>query len=163
MKRLTSGVLAVGFLMAAAAVSAAESLQVRDAWIREAPANAKALGAFATIHNPSATSRTLVAARSAAAEKLELHKTIMEGELAKMVAQDAVEVPANGEVKLQPGGLHIMLIGPKHALKAGDKVEITLEFNDGVTMPVNFEVRRADGMMMKNMSSGGMDHSMHHH
>jgi hypothetical protein len=156
MKGMTSGFFAAVMLMAATAASAAGSLQVRDAWIREAPANAKALGAFATIHNSSATARTLVAVRSAAAEKLELHKTVMEGELARMVPQDAIEVPANSETKLQPGGLHIMLIGPKQALKAGDKVEIVLQFKDGVTMPVTFEVRRADGMM--NMNHGAMHH-----
>jgi copper(I)-binding protein len=131
-----------------AGVASAADFMVMDPWIREAPPNAMALGAFATLQNASDRARTLVAVRSAAANKAELHKTIMEGSVAKMVAQEAIEIAAGSEVKLQPGGLHIMLIGPKQALKAGDKVEVVLEFDDGVSIPVSFQVRKGAGMAM---------------
>ncbi len=153
MKTIQSLLLTGMFLWAG--VASAAGFMVTDAWVREAPPNAMALGAFATLHNGSDKARTLVAARSAVANKVELHKTIMEGDLAKMVQQERVEIAAGGEVKLQPGGLHIMLIGPKQALKAGDKVEVVLEFADGVTLPVSFEVRKGQGMAMNH---GHMSH-----
>lgn len=153
MKTIKSLLLAGMFLWAG--VASAAGFMVKDAWVREAPPNAMALGAFAIMHNGSDKARTLVAARSAVANKVELHKTIMEGDLAKMVQQERVEIAAGGEVKLQPGGLHIMLIGPKQALKAGDKVEVVLEFADGVTLPVSFEVRKGQGMAMNH---GHMSH-----
>ena len=136
-------------------IAAAADLSVRDSWIREAPPNASALGAFMVVRNGADKPRVIVGARSAAADKLELHHTAMRDGMAAMVRQDAIEVPAKGEVNFAPGGLHIMLIGPKQALKAGDKVEITLEFKDGLTMPVTFAVRRDDGM--------AMDHGAMHH
>jgi copper(I)-binding protein len=165
MKQLVNAGLAAGLFLMAGTVLAAESLSVKDAWIREAPANANALGAFGAIENHTANARVLVAAQSAAAQKVQLHKSLMENGIHKMVPVDAIEVPANGEVKLQPGGLHIMLINPVKPVKAGDKVEITLEFKDGTKMPVKFEVRRADGMNMdmSGHNMGAMDHgSMHH-
>jgi copper(I)-binding protein len=152
-KTIKSLLLASMFLWAG--IASAAGFVVKDAWVREAPPNAMALGAFATLHNGSDKARTLVAAHSAVANKVELHKTIMEGDLAKMVQQERVEIAAGGEVKLQPGGLHIMLIGPKQALKAGDKVEVVLEFADGVTLPVSFEVRKGQGMAMHH---GHMSH-----
>jgi copper(I)-binding protein len=162
-------VFAVGFLfclnLLSATAIAAESLRVQDPWIREAPPNAMALGAFMTVTNSSDKARVMVKVSSAVAEKVELHRTVMEDGVAKMIAQAAIEVPAKGEVKLAPGGLHIMLINPKQALKAGDKVEITLEFKDGARIPVTFEVRRGDMPMKMDMNMEG-GHSMdsgHHH
>jgi copper(I)-binding protein len=152
-KTIKSLLLASMFLWAG--IASAAGFMVKDAWVREAPPNAMALGAFATLHNGSDKARTLVAARSAVANKVELHKTIMEDNLAKMVPQEKVEIAAGSEVMLQPGGLHIMLIGPKQALKAGDKVEVVLEFADGVTLPVSFEVRKGQGMAMHH---GHMSH-----
>ncbi|MFA5531920.1 MAG: copper chaperone PCu(A)C [Thiohalomonadaceae bacterium] len=144
----------LGAALFASAASAAEFM-VKDPWIRESPPNALALGAFATLHNGTDQARTVVAARSAVASKVELHQTVMEDSLAKMVPQEKIEIAPGGEVKLQPGGLHIMLIGPKIALRAGDRVEVVLEFEDGATLPVNFEVRKGQGMAMDH---GHMSH-----
>lgn len=151
-----SKALFLGVALFAGAVSAADFM-VMDPWIREAPPNAKALGAFAILHNGSDRVRTLVAARSNAADKVELHATVMEHHVAKMVAQEKIEIAAGSEVKMQPGGLHIMLIGPKQVLKAGDRVEVVLEFDDGATLPVMFEVRKGEGMAMGH-DHGHMSH-----
>ncbi|MGE0080405.1 MAG: copper chaperone PCu(A)C [Thiohalomonadaceae bacterium] len=151
-----SKALFLGIALFAGAASAADFM-VKDPWIREAPPNAMALGAFATLHNGSDKARTLVAARSAVADKVELHKTIVEDNVAKMVQQEKIEIAAGSEVKMQPGGLHIMLIGPRQALKAGDKVEVVLEFDDGATLPVAFEMRKGEGMAMGH-DHGHMSH-----
>ena len=83
----------------------------------------------------------------------------MEGGMAKMVHQQMIEIPANGSLTFEPNGYHLMLMKPKQQLKAGDKVDITLEFKNGDTMVVTHEVR-AD---MGGMDHSGMDHgSMHH-
>ncbi len=41
---------------------------------------------------------------------------------------EAIDVPANGQVELKPGGYHIMLIGLKQDMKVGDKIKLTLTF-----------------------------------
>jgi hypothetical protein len=48
----------------------------------------------------------------------------------RMRPVDAVEVPAGGEAVLEPGGLHVMLIGLKAPLEEGDSFALRLVFED---------------------------------
>ena len=48
-------------------------------------------------------------AGSAAAEVVEMHRTIIEDDVARMEAMDELIIPAGATVELQPGGAHIML------------------------------------------------------
>jgi copper(I)-binding protein len=52
-------------------------------------------------------------------------------------------LPAGGGVRFEPGGLHLMLMQPKSALKVGDSVHFLLRFADGsaldVVAPVSVE------------------------
>jgi copper(I)-binding protein len=134
---------------------AAEHMMAENAWIREAPPGAKALAGYMTLMNHSATPRTLVGASSPAFGTVMLHRTIMEEGMAKMVHQEAITIPAKGSVTFQPNDYHLMLMKPKQALKAGDLVDITLDFKNGETMTVTHEVRAGMG----GMDHGGMDHS----
>ena len=53
----------------------------------------------------------------------------------------AIEVPAGGEVALEPGGLHLMLMELAKPLETGDKFSVTLELADGEELAVDVEVR----------------------
>jgi len=57
-----------------------------------------------------------------------------------MLEQDSLTVPAGGRLILEPGGTHLMLIRPV-ALRAGDRVQITLELDDGEKLVVEVVVR----------------------
>jgi copper(I)-binding protein len=50
----------------------------------------------------------------------------MEGGVMKMGAVPSLELPAGQAVELKPGGYHVMLMGLKQQLKAGDSVPLTL-------------------------------------
>jgi periplasmic copper chaperone A len=54
----------------------------------------------------------------------------------KMRAIEAVDVPAHGEAVLEPGGLHIMLIGLKAPLEEGKSFALTLEFENAGELEV---------------------------
>jgi copper(I)-binding protein len=41
------------------------------------------------------------------ASSVELHNSILEGDVMRMRQLDAIEVPGNKAVMLQPGGMHI--------------------------------------------------------
>ena len=56
-----------------------------------------------------------------------------------------VPVPANGRARLEPGGLHIMLMKLKRPLAVGDKVPATLVFRDAGRVPIEFLVQRGVG------------------
>lgn len=53
----------------------------------------------------------------------------------------SVEVPAGGQAKFEPGGLHVMLIGLQQDLEAGDHFEISLQFKESGTIAVEVSVR----------------------
>jgi copper(I)-binding protein len=67
--------------------------------------------------------------------------TKMESGVMKMQAQDSIALPANGQAKLEPGGLHIMLINLRRDLKAGDKFPVTLRFQHAREMTLQVQVK----------------------
>ncbi len=119
---------------------------IEDAWIPEAPPVVKVLAGFMKIGNPTDQTQVLLGAESLAFEKIEMHRTVMEEGMAKMIQQKEIEIPAEGEVEFAPGGLHLMLINPNKPLKAREKITITLRFEGGKSIPVSFAVRPMEGM-----------------
>lgn len=113
----------------AAAVSAQTS--VKDGWVRSTVEPQKATGAFMQITSPQGGK--LVGAQSPVAGVTEVHEMAMEGNVMKMRAVSALELPAGKAVELKPGGYHVMLMDLKQALKAGETVPLTLtvEGKDG--------------------------------
>lgn len=55
----------------------------------------------------------------------------------------SIEVPAGGEVVLEPGGYHVMLIGLSAPLVVGESFPLALEFEKAGTITVTAEVRAA--------------------
>ncbi len=148
-------VVLMGFY-ASLAGAAGMGAMVENPWVREAPPTAAALGAFMMLHNHSTQPLVLVGAECAAAGEVQLHRTVMEGGMARMVRQGSIEVPSHGQLEFKPGDFHLMLMKPKRVLKAGEKVDITLKFKDGSSLPVTFEVR---GGMGTPMDHGKMHHN----
>jgi periplasmic copper chaperone A len=113
--------------------TAAASAQttVQDAWARGTVATQKASGAFMQI--TSAAGGRLVAASSPLAGIVEVHEMLMDGNVMKMRAVPALELPAGKMVELRPGGYHVMLMDLKQQLKPGETVPLTLtiEGKDG--------------------------------
>jgi copper(I)-binding protein len=68
----------------------------------------------------------------------------MQDDVAKMWLVDAVDVPAGGTVALAPHGAHIMLVGLKAPLKAGQTFPLTLTFEKSGTVTVEVTVEPMD-------------------
>jgi hypothetical protein len=100
------------------------------------------------IHNTSDVAIDLIGGSTEAFKTVELHQTVFEGEMAKMVKQDKITIPAQGMTELKPGDYHIMLIDRQTELKVGDSVELTLQFSDETSQTLNIEVKQADMPMM---------------
>ncbi len=113
-----------GLFVPIALAQQAGTISVSQPWTRAAGANATGAG-FMTIRNAGAGDR-LVAARSAAARTVELHTHIRDGDVMRMRPVAAIELPAGQTVTLEPGGLHLMLIGLVAALRPGERVPVTL-------------------------------------
>jgi copper(I)-binding protein len=97
---------------------------------------------FMTLVNKGKEANRLTAAQTDVAEVVEIHETQMEGDVMKMqLLPDGLEIPAEGEVVLKPGGYHLMLIGLKQDLNVGDRLTVLLEFEKGDSITVDAEVR----------------------
>jgi copper(I)-binding protein len=74
---------------------------------------------------------------------VELHEMSMAGGVMRMRAlPGGVAIGPGGTLALAPGGDHLMLIGPAHALRAGETVPVNLTFAHAGTIRVQFQVRQ---------------------
>ena len=122
--------IATAALCAAASVYAADAkvgnLSIDDVWARSGqPGQVSA--AFMEIKNKGAADK-IVSANCDCAKATELHTMTMADGKMIMAQVPAMEVPANGELKLKPGGYHIMLIGLNRPLVSGETLPIKVKF-----------------------------------
>lgn len=120
----------------------ADQIVVQDPYVRLAPPNAPATGAFMVIKNSGDKDVKVVKADNPASRVTELHTHLNEGGVMKMRPVQGVDIKAKGEAVLKPGGLHVMLIDLKATMKEGDVVPITFTFEDGSTKKVEAKVVR---------------------
>jgi len=134
-------------LASALFVSLAAQAQVKvdDPWVRATVAPQKATGAFMQL--TAAKGAKVVAVSSPVAAVAEIHEMKMDGGVMKMRAVDALPLPAGQAVALQPGSYHVMLMGLKAPIQAGERVPLTLtvEGEDGkrTAVEVKAEARSA--------------------
>jgi copper(I)-binding protein len=121
---------------------AVAKIQAVDAWARAGAAEMGNGAAYMILRNSGDTADRLVKAESDVAGAVELHKSSMEGGMMKMAPVENIEVPAKGQAELKPGGLHVMLIGLKRELKAGEKLMLKLQFEKAGAQEVEAEVRQ---------------------
>jgi copper(I)-binding protein len=135
--------IAVALALVGAQAQACGELTVGDAWVRLAPPNAPVMAGYLTLTTDSDESVMLTGASSGTFERVELHDMTHENGVMKMRKLDQIEVAAGGKVELAPGGMHLMLIGPKKAFVVGDSVEVTLRVCAEIDQVVSFVVREA--------------------
>jgi copper(I)-binding protein len=114
--------------LAAACTAAFAQVRVEDAWVRGSVPGQRTSAAYMTLTSPTET--TLVGASSPVAGGVELHETIDDGGVMRMRATPRAVVPANRKLELRSGGLHLMLMSLDRELKPGERVPITLTFED---------------------------------
>lgn len=124
MKRLISLVILGAATMAS--LAQAPTVTVTQAWARATVAEQQSTGAFMTLRASSAS--RLVAVQSRAAASVEMHEMAMEGDVMRMRAMPAVALAAGADVTFKPGSYHLMLMGLKRPLKAGEMLPLTLVF-----------------------------------
>ena len=139
--------LAVGSAMlvgqAAAHEFKAGELEIDHPWARPTVSVQKNGAAYLLVRNHGATDDRLLGARSAEAERIELHDSTVTGDgVARMREQEGLVVPAGGEAKLAPGGLHLMLVNLKTRLFEGTTFPMTLVFERAGEVLIDAMVER---------------------
>jgi copper(I)-binding protein len=149
-----------GAAPAASSSPSAGGLTIRDSYVKAAPKSGSMpmSAIFGVLTNPTGRDITVVSGASDAASTVELHEMVMAGGKMKMQPRDGgFVVPANGELALEPGGLHLMLIGLTRDIRAGETVSATLTTADGRTVAVQAVGRDLPNANESYAPEGDMD------
>lgn len=125
----------------AAASAGADTTTVTfdDGWAKAT--DTEMSGVFGTIRNPGDTDLQLTVVEGDLGGSIELHETVPGA--SGMMMQEREEgfvIPAGGELVLEPGGNHIMIMGLGRPITTGQQVTLTLEF-DGAEQDVTVSAR----------------------
>lgn len=117
----------------------AQTVDVKGAWVRAAVPGQSGTGAFMSITVKDGGK--LVGVSSPVAGVAEVHEMKMEGDVMRMRAVPALDLPAGKTVQLKPGGYHVMLMELKQALPKGSTVPLTLTLRDAKGQESKLEVK----------------------
>jgi copper(I)-binding protein len=135
MRKPRLGAAAAALLIAAVAraafageVTVLGPLEIDTPWARATIGTDRPGAAYVTIRNTGEQADRLIAVETAVAGRPEVHQMVKEGGVMKMRPAEPLEIPPGGEVRLEPGGLHIMLMQLRAPLAQGGEVPLTLVF-----------------------------------
>lgn len=132
---LMATTLAVTCTMARAA-----EVQINDAYLRIS--NPMAAAAFLEITNLSDQEDRLIALRSEAAARVELHahREDANGVMQMIHLEEGIALPAGATHQLKRGGDHVMFMGLTHPLQEGEAVPVTFVFEQAGEVTVEIPV-----------------------
>ena len=120
------------------------SMRIEHPNARPTPPGARTGGVYFTLHNMGTEADRLLRVASSVSDTVELHSMTMDGNVMRMRAVRAIDVPAGARVALGSGGYHVMLIGLRNPLAAGGSVPLTLTFERAGTIDVVADIEAAD-------------------
>ena len=97
-------------------------IDIIGATIPLAPANASVNAGYVKFTNSSDKDVEFHNFTSPVYDSIEMHVVEYNSGTARMKQATKILVPANSSVELKPGGTHLMLMGPRRAVKAGEEV-----------------------------------------
>ncbi len=116
-------------------------LVIETPWARATPGGATAGAGYLTIANTGTAPDTLLGGSLEIADHVEVHEmTMTDGVMKMRQLPEGLVIPPGETVKLESGGLHVMFIGLKKGLKAGEPVTVKLNFKSAGTVEVDFAV-----------------------
>ncbi len=149
MKRLIVLSTTILTLLLSVHLSASE-LVIKHPYARATPPHATTSAVFLKLENSSKVERTIISATTPAAEKVELHTHVMEGDVMKMRQVKNIKIPATATTELKPGGLHIMLFELQQQFKEGREIEVSLHFANGDTQTFTAKIKKVIAGMMEH-------------
>lgn len=113
--------------------SKAADIDVANGWVRYSEYSDHVggmTGAFAKFTNNTDHDITIVGGSAEIAGMVEAHEVAMvDGEMKMRAVEGGIVIKAGQTVTLEPGGLHIMLMGLNKPILEGDEVTLTVDFD----------------------------------
>ena len=145
---------AASLLISASAMAQTGAVEVTAAWARATPGGAENGAAYLTMTSPTADRLTGVSTPLARAA--ELHAMKLAGGIMTMSPLAAIDLPPGRPVTLKPGAMHVMLVGLKQPLQAGQSVPLILHFEKAGTREVIATVGKIGATAPEGHAHGGM-------
>lgn len=115
-------------------------LEVDAAWARASIGTSRPGAAYFTVRNLGDETDRLTGLSSPVSAMPMLHETTLSEGVSRMAHVEAAEIPAGGELTLEPGGMHVMLMELTTPLKEGATFALTLTFEAGGEITVEVPV-----------------------
>jgi periplasmic copper chaperone A len=116
------------------------NLAITDPWSRPTPPIASVGAVYFSITNASRKADRLLAISSPIARQAEIHESRVVNGTVEMRPVESIECPPGATVRIEPGGLHVMLLGLTHPLAAGTTFPLSLRFRDAGSVTVQVAV-----------------------
>jgi copper(I)-binding protein len=83
---------------------------------------------YVSLKNSSGTDDQIISASADVCQELELHQTVLTGDVSSMpaVEADAMSISAGETLLMEPNGLHLMCLGLPAPLVEGEELTLTL-------------------------------------
>lgn len=132
-----------GVFQVSAAVAAESCVPVfKQGWLRQPPAGVPMMAGFGSLENTCATPVAVVSASSPAFADVSIHETREVEGVSRMREVERLPLAPGNAAVFKPGGLHLMLMRPKAALKEGDRIALSLKLEDGREVHGELEMRK---------------------
>ncbi|WP_181408089.1 copper chaperone PCu(A)C [Pararhizobium mangrovi] len=131
-------------LAALPALAAGTTVRASDGWLRFVIPARPAAG-YLTLTNTGGRTEVLVGASSPACGAIMIHRSVSDNGSNAMEGVKALPVPANGSVRLAPGGYHLMCMRPAADILHRSSVPLTLTFRGGGRLRTDLVVKNALG------------------
>lgn len=133
-------------------------IAIAHPWAPPPPPGAASVAGYLAISNEGDTEDRLLGATATFAERVEIHETRIEDDVARMrELTDGVVLPGGEAVDFEPNGRHLMFVGHE-PLREGDRVTATLIFERSGEVEVEFAVEFPDADGGTDAAAPAMDH-----
>jgi copper(I)-binding protein len=131
-------------LPAAAHDYRAGDIVIGHPWTRAIGAPAPTAAGYMSLRNAGTAPDRLVAASSPQARSIEIHEmTMTDGVMRMRPLAGGLAIPPGGTAWLRPGGTHLMLVSPAGPFVQGERVPVTLRFEQAGEVTVDLEIAAA--------------------
>jgi copper(I)-binding protein len=138
---LLAGALAAAFCLPASAHDyTLGDLKIGHPWTRATAAPGAAGGGYLVIRNTGSQPDRLMRAETPAAGTTELHTMTMDQGVMRMRPVTDIPIPPGAEVRLEPGGLHVMFLGTTQRFEQRQRIPVRLVFERAGAIDVEFVV-----------------------
>jgi copper(I)-binding protein len=148
--------LAAGLLSASVSAGDDELLVIKDAWVRALPPTQNVTSAYLSVTNPGSAPVTITGGTADLAGEVQIHTTRDVDGYMRMERLQQIELPPGGSARLEPGGVHLMLMQLQRMPAVGEQLRLCLTLSSGQSACTEAAVK-------KSAAAGSHHHHEHHH